>query len=163
MGFGQRAIHFKRLPGQIPGPPASFLRVYKTPQAHYGERVRQTCVGRSIGRVFGNCFLKVLDSLSESFPAASVPILTTFQIGFVRLWDNPLDTHEVRLIMRGQFDVDFSRNCLSDFRLQCEHVSEIAVIALSPEMGVCISIYQLRRNTHSIAKTQHSAFYDSVE
>ena len=162
MGFRQAGVHFECLQCQSLRLAATFIRGDKTPKTEYGQAIGQACIGRSIGLISCNHFLEVLDCFSESFSAASVPIVTTFQIGLVRFRVHRACSGQSFPVTRRECDLNFPRNGLGYFRLQRQYISQVAVVILGPQMPVRMCVNELRRNPHSPAGAHDRAFHDPI-
>ncbi len=162
MGFRQARVQLERFQRQPLGFATTLVWRNKTPQGKYGEAIGQACVGNGIGRISGNRLLEKLDSFSESFSAASVPLITAFEIGLECLRVNRMHVGEVRLLLRCQLDLDFPRDSLGEFGLEGERISQITVVTLGPQVRVGWCVEKLGRDAQPLARSLHCSFYYRV-
>src|SRR6266481_2277952 len=60
-------------------------------------------------------------------------------------------------LLRGQFKADLVCNGARDLRLYGEHVSQVAIVSLRPEMGLVADLNKLCGNANSVARSPHAA------
>src|ERR1043165_5287916 len=68
----------------------------------------------------------------------------------------------IGLVHGSQRGPDLGRNRSRNFTLQGEHIGEIALIFLRPEMPVVASADQLRRDAHLLTRLGYCSFYDCI-
>src|SRR3989442_1083750 len=120
----------------------------------HGEgRVRESVIG-----VFGDRLLEVLDPLATSFlgvPEVTMPALKIKLIG-QQIAGGLLV--QPGLLIRRQLGLERGRDVQRHVRLDGEHIRELTVIRLRPEVSVGLCVDELRHDPHPIADPPHAAF-----
>ena len=106
--------------------------------------------------------IKMGDGTVQSLFAAlfpEKPPSQIFSISFgIYLWD----ICGFGLVLPRELRLHGVGDCLCDFSLHCESVTNIPLIGLCPQMAVCRSINQLGRDGNAIICTLYATFHHSV-
>ena len=70
---------------------------------------------------------------------------------------------EVGLLTRSELDLERIDDATGDLILDLENVSEVAIVALCPEMCAMGSVDQLRGNAHSVASLANAALDSELD
>ena len=107
--------------------------------------------------------LKILDCLVQVVVRSPIPEEASLQVALVRFRIHPARARQLFVLRRLNGDLDFSRDLPRQFTLKIENVSDVAIVALCPEVRVARRMNQLRRDPHAIARSHDRAFHDAVD
>ena len=164
MGLAERAIELQRLDRRGLRLRKGFLGSKHSifPVAQQGIRVGQTTVRLRVVWIALNRLFEIVDRLFEVVAGSLVPEVSPLEVRLVRLGIDEFVVLQRGLFLRVEVDSNLLRDRSRDPVLQCQHVAQIAVVRLGPQVPVIACLNQLRRNPNLIAGAEDSAFYHSV-
>src|SRR3984893_9190506 len=131
---------------------AALLRRYRAEERH--EKVGTGHVSIS-GCVVGIEFDGLIVVLNTLLQIKTVEVIISLEVDFVGLWAHSLHLGRRSWPWPAQPPFDLLGDIGGYLILQHEHIAEIAVIAIGPEMPVVSGANQLRGYTYTIAGAVH--------
>ena len=101
-----------------------------------GIGIGQSGVSRSVGRIFVDSLVKVVNRCLEAIACSLVPEISPFQVKlmcfrvFCRLITNCL------FFPAGEFCFQFVRDSLGNLSLDNENICQLAIIGIRPQVGI---------------------------
>src|SRR5688572_2761757 len=89
--------------------------------------------------------------------------MAAFQEGFVRSRIHWTTLRQPRLFLRRELNLYLVSDGAGDVALKREHVTQIALVLLAPEVCVGRGVNQLRRDSNAAVRPQHGALDDGVD
>ena len=126
------------------------------------ERVREPGVGERVAGVALHCRLEMTDRLLERRRRALVPVVAPAQVRLVglrilRAASRPL-VHDAREVAARELSAHLVDDRPRNLVLNREHVVQVAVVALGPELVAVAHVGQLHRDAQAVAGLAHRAF-----
>src|SRR6185503_20681270 len=96
--------------------------------------------------------------LSHAADVPSVRAVLPVQIELVGFYVVGLTVGESSILRGGQLELEAIGDGAGDLVLNCEHVLELAVVTLGPDVITVADVDELRRDTHPVPGATHASF-----
>src|SRR5882672_9468718 len=132
VGLGQSVIEPERQRCCPLGQSVAFRWCEKAVITSQRVAISQSGIGQRVVWILNNRFLKEFSCLLKAFVSALVPMIASFQIGFIRFAAIRVGFSEMSLIGAGQFQTKSLGNVAGDVLLHCLDVRRFPLISCAP-------------------------------
>jgi hypothetical protein len=136
--FGQSGIDVERAQRRSFGLRCCLLGKHRSEDlgADDGIAIGEAGVSQGILRRLVSGLFEITDSASEVLVGSLIPVVTPFQIMFVRLRGDRLSFGEPRLVLRCEVNPNLVDNGEADTVLQSEDVTHLALVGIGPKVAI---------------------------
>ena len=159
--FGQAVVELQRLEGgRARGRRGLGRRDHLHRCAeHPALRIGDPRMGQRVVRVDGDGPLEVLDAAVQ---VGTAPVVAAADVRLVRFDVDRSRAGEAGALLRCERDLDLIRDGARHLALQVQHVAQVALVGVCPQVPVRGRMDELRRNAHPLACSHHRALDDTV-
>ena len=150
--LAQRVVEFDGLRRRFRGLRRGLRARYQAVPSEGVVRVGQPGISRGIVRVFLNRLLEIADGFPEIVGRALVQVVAPLQVELVAFSVSRVVPDELLLLFAGQPQPKLTRNLPRDLLLDGEHVRDLALVLLAPELRTRLHVHQVHLHVQRVAQ-----------